>query len=327
VISGPDPGTTPTDGAPMPPGLENTGTSPPPPGAQTTTEPGEAPAPPPGTTDPPGNQSPVGHPVDGVPQSQQEDLLPTPGAVASTPATPSVPEPSAPANGDGAPATLASDGMPAQPGEVTEVAAYPVEEETWGSGDEQRPERPEPPDDPGPVHRHETAPAPASAEAPDAVAAAPPDVGAHEPEHHEHHHHHHHHHHERGGDDHAPVTGIVEVDAADLEATAQHLRRWSAELQSVAAGLGTVRAGMGMSSVQPLVDEVVGRQAVELELLASELLDEAAELGMRAQLAHDELDVAAPVAPPPAPAATSGPGALVEEILDVLDGDDDKHAS
>ena len=224
--------------------------------------------------------------------------------------------------------------MPAQPGDVVEVAAYGVEEinPAWGDPDPdpQRPQKPEheqetvPPD--APIPRDEAGTGSPGAPAADTGGtAARPDR-----EHHEHHHHHHHHHHHRERER-EEATGFVEVDGPDLEAAADALRRWSAELQSVAAGLGTVRAGMGLSSIQPLVEEAVGRQADELNAIADELLGEATELSMRAQLASDELNLGgatpAPEQAAPATAPTSGPGQLVESIVDALTGDDDDRAS
>ncbi|HWH92296.1 MAG TPA: hypothetical protein VNT03_00415 [Baekduia sp.] len=82
--------------------------------------------------------------------------------------------------------------------------------------------------------------------------------------------------------------GLVSVNAADLQHTAQDLRHAAEELTAIGARLGTVRAGLGLGIIQGGVDEIVGRQLVELQGLAGELRDEAAELMMRAQLAQED---------------------------------------
>ena len=97
---------------------------------------------------------------------------------------------------------------------------------------------------------------------------------------------------------------------------------------------------MGLSSLQPLLDESVGRQVAQLEGIAAEFLDEAAELSMRAQLAQDEVGGSA--APPAATDAAAGsPGSVASpttpaepeqqrgwlgRIVDAITPDDDRKA-
>jgi hypothetical protein len=340
-------------------------TGPAPPAATPGTDP-VAPPPAPGNIVPK-DQSPIGVPVtpqgpddvapqSPVPETQAEDLLPqVPGPEGVAPAVPTSPTdapapavPEVPAAPDILAEPIAADGMPAQPGDVVQVPGYGVEETNpeWDPGTQQSRPRPEPE-----THGAETAQASSSApappgaapaqQAPEAQPAAPAAAGqpaaAHErrDEHVHHHEHHHRERHER------TETTIIEVDSADLDNAGSDLRRWAAELQSIAAGLGTVRAGFGVSSIQQLVDETVGRQAAELEAVAAELLDEATELSMRAQIARDEVESAlGPAAPPPTPADAPGAadapggvapaadaGRLVGELFDALSGDDDERTS
>ena len=140
--------------------------------------------------------------------------------------------------------------------------------------------------------------------------------------------HHHAHHEHTGQSDHVK---LVSLNGADLQATAEALRRWADELDAVAARTGTIRGGLGVASIQASVDDIVGRQVTELTGLAGELRDEAAELVIRAQLAEDDLST--PPAPParggtPAPAPAPAPPAggtaqpedesLLERIADAL---------
>ena len=306
------------------------GTDPAAPAPGSPTRPAWRPAP---TRPPPRPGCPT-RPATPVPGTQAQDLLPHP-APAPGDVTPGVP--AAPV--DVADANLAADGMPGTPGDVVEVAAYGVEESTWP---DPKPDRPEPApaagarsDLPAAAHPSRRGRRPARRREPRARRAdrrhprrrrrRPPRAS-----------HHHHHHHDRDRDSEAPA-GFVEIDAPDLQTAADALRRWSAELQSIAAGLGTVRAGMGISSIQPMVDETVGRQCGELDAIAAELLGEATELDMRAQLASDELgDVAPQAAPAPAPGSAEAelvagddaakPGGIFGRILGALTGDgDDKH--